>query len=1490
MAIRDEDLRLNIIVNGNESKKQLGDLTRAIKDTKLETEKLKREQTKLKEEGKENTTAYIALTKTIKDNQASIKENEAQVKNLIQTMKIEDLTEGELIKKLKVLKELRKDTEPNSAPWKQYNDEMQAVVAKLAELNPKAEQTGETVSDLGGDLETMAGGFIAGALSVTALVTGLMKINETYAEFTDRVADVQKTTGLANEEVLALNEEFKKMDTRTQQQDLLNLAAVAGKLGIEGSEDVLEFVKAADQIGVALSEDLGGNVEESINEIGKLVEIFNLKQEFGLGGAILKIGSAINELGANSSAKEAYLIEFAKRVAGVAPAAKISIQNVLGLAATLDQLGQTAEVSGTAFNDIIPSMFKSTGTYARIAGMEVGDFTKLLNTDTNAALIKVLEGVKGGNASFGEMVNRLDQLGIDGSKATTVLSALAKKVELLKEQQILSNDALLAGSSITAEYNIKNNTAAANLDRAKKAIYNMTIELGEQLNPAMQVSTSLFVSFLQIVSTLAKFLFDHYRIIGTITSAYIGYNAVLLISNALGKESIIVTKLMLLWTKAQEVAERSLQGSTILLAGAKALLTGNITRASAAMRMFNMVVGANPVAIFIAVLAAAASALYLYSGQLTDAQKAQEALINAEAEARKSIIAQRIEVERLISIAKDKTKSDEERIEALQLLNRLSPQYLGFLSLENINTEKATSATNNYIDSLLKVARVKAAASKLEEIESQRIDMELKGAESTFWQKVKSSFLGDYKKLQAEYKKENKEAALKSLNEETDALNAYINKNQPKKTTKTPEKTGNGTIILDDDQIKAREKYAKEAKSQLDQEKVSHNERLKEVGLFGKERKDMTEADLQTLQDLEKIYSDNIATINTKANRKNLASEEKNRKDEITQENKSYEERLKTAKLFGVKEIFLTADQLDQLAALEQEHQTKLNAINEKGNKVTNEKTSNALQEIRKRQEAEKAYRDKLINPLSEEIQQEDEAHKIRLDKAGLFGKEREKLTADQLQALETLEGIHRAKLNKVDAELTTQAIEQKRSTYDEDLANLKIKNNNELAAITSVEQAKALLVGVLSDKELNHVRSMADAKKALRLKYNKEEQDLALKNNTELLKILESFAKSGEMGGLKLSDKIFSPEEQKKLDAAILKVKQSIGELSGKLAEKTSPDDRANDSLNKLDVLGFSGADWVAMFDNLEAGKLSVEAIGMAVQSLTQLWSQYNQIVSNGERKQLQEFEKSTDEKKYLLQQRLNSGKITQASYNKELEKLDLDLDRKRAETDRDAAVRDRNGALMSAIVNTAVGVTKASPNVFLMALVGALGAVQIGTIMSTPLPVLPGKEDGGFLDVIRSQDKKQFKAKNEPDQRGYIANPTLLVSENGEEFVATAAAVNNPTIRPILDIIDNAQRNGSISTVNLDKILSDNVMSRSVTGRQTGGYVSDSTMPNDSLPASGSDTLIIHLLKQNVELHQQLLLRLSSPLDAQVVLTGKKGLNAKQAELDNLIKNANL
>lgn len=114
------------------------------------------------------------------------------------------------------------------------------------------------------------------------------------------------------------------------------------------------------------------------------------------------------------------------------------------------------------------------------------------------------------------------------------------------------------------------------------------------------------------------------------------------------------------------------------------------------------------------------------------------------------------------------------------------------------------------------------------------------------------------------------------------------------------------------------------------------------------------------------------------------------------------------------------------------------------------------------------------------------------------------------------------------------------------------------------------------------------------------------------------------------------------------------------------------------------------------------------------------------------------------------------------------------------------------------------------------ALGAASVGVILAQTAAEFKGKEEGGYLDVRRQQDGKHFRAKHQPTFRGYTDGPTVITGENGMEFVASAKAAQNPTVRPFLDIIDAAQRQGTIETLNLSTIRAERYR-----GYADGGYL---------------------------------------------------------------------
>lgn len=312
---------------------------------------------------------------------------------------------------------------------------------------------------------TFAGNFaLLGLQSVLGLITNTI---ERMKRLSDAQADVRKTTNLSNTELKSLETNLSKIDTRSLRTDLLGLAADAGKLGIKGVKNLSEFVEGADQLKVALGEDLG---ENAIKDIAKLNELFKQNELYGYKEAMLKTGSAINQVGQESTANESYLVGYTKRLAGISKQADIAIESTIGYAAALDILGQNEELSATAMSQFVLDVFKNPSEYAKIAGKDVLEFSRILKADANEALLLVLEGFNKNSTGLASLANKFDKLGIEGTRAIGVLATLSQNTKLVREQQSIANDAFSKGTSLTDEFNQRNTNLAGNLVKVEKAL------------------------------------------------------------------------------------------------------------------------------------------------------------------------------------------------------------------------------------------------------------------------------------------------------------------------------------------------------------------------------------------------------------------------------------------------------------------------------------------------------------------------------------------------------------------------------------------------------------------------------------------------------------------------------------------------------------------------------------------------------------------------------------------------------------------------------------------------------------------------------------------------------------------------------------------------------------------------------------------------------------------------------------------------------------
>ena len=359
---------------------------------------------------------------------------------------------------------------------------------------------------------------------VDATIGTLKDLSHAAAELDDVYADVQKTTGLTKDQVESLNKSFSQMDTRTSREQLNQLAYEAGKLGISAEKDVLGFVSAADKINIALGDVLG---DGAMVTIGKLSEVYakSTKQLSDASGDLetqmLRVGSAVNQLGQSSTANEAYLVEFLSRMGGVATQADLSADAILGYASALDQDMMKQEMSATAFQKFIMQMIKKPAEFAKAARMDVKKFTELMQSDMNEALLKVLEGFQGAGGLIA-LQPIFEDLGLDAARAASVISSMANSIDKVREAQAIANSELESGNSIMNEFNTKNNTMQAEAEKAKKRFEDVRIELGNELYPVLIKLQKTSTVGLKALAEVIKFGKEHKMVVATLVT-FIAY-------------------------------------------------------------------------------------------------------------------------------------------------------------------------------------------------------------------------------------------------------------------------------------------------------------------------------------------------------------------------------------------------------------------------------------------------------------------------------------------------------------------------------------------------------------------------------------------------------------------------------------------------------------------------------------------------------------------------------------------------------------------------------------------------------------------------------------------------------------------------------------------------------------------------------------------------------------------------------------------------------
>lgn len=521
-------------------------------------------------------------------------------------------------------------------------------------------------------------------------------------EYSDQMGDIRKVTGLAADEVDRLAESIAKIDTRTSIQELSDLAYQGGKMGFGqyGVEGMTEFVRAADQVKVALSDDLG---DDSLLQISKLVDTMGLIPKMGVEKSMLSVGSAINQLSATSTASGTHIVDFAKRLTGLARITGITTPELLALGSAADALGQAPEVAATAFGKLFTSLQTKHNLIEQQLNMEKGTISNLFEQGkAMEAILLIMEKMRD-KGNMNALGNIWKDLGSEGQRLIGVMATMSKNVDTVRAHVDESNVAFSEAVSLSNEYALKQETANAILERAnnlwEKAFVNpegvdMVKELAQSWYDASKSMTESETYMQSIKITMGLLA-----------------GAVELLIRVL---PLLIRMMMFYGVVA---AIKKVRMEYIAMSGA-------IEQASTAQAKLNAFMKANLFALIISLALTAVSAMVDYAIATNRAAKAKTDLQQAEEDAMKNSAKERAELKRLYDATQDTTLAMSQRIAKCDELRKAYPGYFDDLTNEQILAGKAADAYKRLTQEIINAARARAIEKKIEQLQEENINLE----------------------------------------------------------------------------------------------------------------------------------------------------------------------------------------------------------------------------------------------------------------------------------------------------------------------------------------------------------------------------------------------------------------------------------------------------------------------------------------------------------------------------------------------------------------------------------------------------------------------------------------------------------------------------------------------------------------------------------------------------------------------------------------------
>ena len=1360
-------------------------VSRVILDTKEAKDRLNELEQKLKEVRKakddayakgESITAFERQIKRLKAEIDNYSTSQQKVNKILKNLSSASYKELQVVAKA-LNKELKSGAiERNSKEWKKLQGQLKDVRAEMQRINNEGKASTSLWSRFVNVLNTNWGAVSQIIAAYAGLSMTLRKCAQAYADMEESMANVRKYTGQTDEQVHQMNEDFKRMDTRTAREQLNELAGSAGRLGITSKDMIEEFVDGADKINVALGDDLG---EGAVDKIGKLAQMFGEDKTKGLRGAMLATGSAVNELAQNSSANAGYIVDFTADLSGVGIQAGMTQAQLMGLASALDQNMQEEATSATVFSQLITKMYQEPAKFAKIAGVEVTKFSNLMKTNANEGLMTFLSAMKS-RGGFAEMAPMFEEMQLNGTRAVGVLSAVASHLDQVRTAQDLATQSYASGTSVINEFNVQNNTVQAQLDKAKKRFEDLTVELGEQLIPVTRYAISTLSIGIHVLSTLITFTFTHVKQLTIIGSA-------IAVCTALWYKETIAIKLKAAATTYAAAIDKAYIATTTLLRAAMvalqatwAYLTKGVQGYIVVMRAARLASLTNPWAALATVLTVVGVAVYGAVKAFTSYNEAmrnstQEAENNrAVAEAQASLakkvsdatLDERNKVDMLNKVIHSNAYTVDERRQAIAAMQKLVPEYHASISKEGKLYNDNQIAIQNYIKELENAAMAEAIYERKVEINKKKLELKFK--ESKIRHSLKAVD-AERKSHPERYESEavadaftgqliEQNDALKSNEKQKEIHTRRLKENLRLQQKLNAEETYHNAVLRKNAHL--QKLYKKKEKRSLQGKSTGTNRTTGSTGHYTtekerkaaeKERKKREaaarKAEIKRKADLKKELDD--AKKSTEAQQLEATTLYSTGQIRLAE----YNDRMAKIKEQGLQQRM---DILRKYGEAESEEYKRLNAQKEKISADYERKQTQDLQDLEyDRQVAEQAITAEYYNKDSDLYHNESAINEALFQLDQTFLKEKQALylkSSDEYwqiaREIERSEQQHQYDRQKQYDDTLMQLKQEYLTLGNEQQMQL------ELAGLDEVHKA-----GLVSEEEYQRMKMGIANKYA---SYKPDAKDQAKDDATTALDTAKKMTRqtddrSGSLGS------------------------DNLATIAGGAIAAIQQQKMVNDNLQKLreeDKISEQAYQDAKKQMNQETYKNIAAIAGAAFSSISSMMgaaSAYSQACSD-----------------------LEVAKI-QANYDKQISAAgNNSAKKKRLEAKRDkeisAAKTKANKKAMKIEIAQAVASTAMS------AINAYSSAAAIPTVGYIIAPIAAGLATAaGMLQIATI--KKQHQAEAAGYYEGGFTGPGHYKKEAGVvhagEFVANHNAVNNPQLLPALQLIDAAQRNNTVASL---------------------------------------------------------------------------------------------